>query len=65
MNYVIIIAGFFAGIFFGTKHKAQKELQMKGDPEKWAEEKPKANMVAVGIFFAWWFGASIVMFVGG
>lgn len=60
MNYVIVIAGFFAGIFFGSKHKSQKELEFRESPEKWAAEKPKANMLAVGIFFAWWIGASLL-----
>ena len=60
MDVIIIIAGFFAGIYFGSKYKSQKELECKDSPERWAAHKPKVNMIAVGIFLAWWFGASLL-----
>ena len=60
LNLVIVAAGFFAGIYFGAKHYSQKKIQREDHPELWAKEKPKTMALSVGIFLAFWFGASIV-----
>jgi len=60
LNWITVTTGFLVGIYFGSRHKAQKELQYKDNPEEWSQVKPKASREAVGIFFFCWFAASLI-----